>query len=140
MSLLFWKRKGTNKVIHPDCYQKLPISKKVLYEQTKNQPTHYYRGDSYDDGLALIEGAIIGAEVANLMDDGSSNSGSSDTSFGGFGGGDFGGAGAGGDWGNSGSSDLGSSSSDSGSSYDSGSSSDSSSTYDSGSLDSGGGW
>jgi hypothetical protein len=124
MNLLFWKHKKEGHVIKQDCLNKLPITQHSYYEQTEDEPTHYY-----DDSTSLITGIMVGEMMA---DSGSSIPQSDDSnSFSGFGGGDFGGGGSSGSFDTP---DNSSSYDDSSSSYDSGSSD--SGSYDSGSSDS----
>ena len=138
-TLMFWKHKDKEEVIKPECFDKLPEHRKVMYVQTKQQPTHYVeevdRTSADDDGFitsmiigaatdstllgAAIGGNVAGAMIGDMLNDSDSTS-SNDISFDGFGGGDTGGGGAGGDWGSDDSSfDSSSDSFDSSSSFDS---------------------
>src|ERR1700748_349944 len=98
MNLLnFWKHKTEKHVIKDACLKKLPTTQHSYYEETEDEPTHYY-----NDGTGLLTGILVGEM---LSDNSASNISSgefigtnSPDQFSGFGGGDFSGAGSGGSY------------------------------------------
>ena len=92
----FWKKKHTHEVIADKCYAKLPLSHRIMYSKTDEEPTHAVERDSsdLDNGFNLV--AIETAINSNSFDSDVPNCPS--PTFDGFDGGSGGGSGAGGDF------------------------------------------